>query len=103
MPLIRRAAKQVLAAWTPLTTHAAQSFRHYSESERIYGGLGRTVEREKLEQDPTYKQAPKDMSSILDDSASALFTTEIFRGMAYTIKAFFDPKVTVSLVFRSLQ
>ncbi len=34
--------------------------------------------------------------AVLDDSANALFVTEIFRGMAYTLKAFFDPKVTVS-------
>lgn len=33
--------------------------------------------------------------SVLDYSANALFITEIFRGMAYTLKAFFDPKVTV--------
>jgi hypothetical protein len=30
---------------------------------------------------------------VLDDSANALFMTEIVRGMAYTIKAYFDPKV----------
>lgn len=35
-------------------------------------------------------------AAVLDDSANALFMTEIVRGMAYTIKAFFDPKVTVS-------
>jgi hypothetical protein len=35
-------------------------------------------------------------SAVLDDSASSLFVTEVFRGMAYTLKAFFDPKVTVS-------
>jgi hypothetical protein len=35
-------------------------------------------------------------SAVLDDSANALFMTEIVRGMAYTIKAYFDPKVTVS-------
>jgi len=34
--------------------------------------------------------------AVLDDSANALFMTEIVRGMAYTIKAFFEPKVTVS-------
>jgi formate hydrogenlyase subunit 6/NADH:ubiquinone oxidoreductase subunit I len=35
-------------------------------------------------------------TAVLDDSANALFVTEIIRGMAYTIKAFFEPKVTVS-------
>lgn len=70
-----------------------------TESQRIYGGLGKAIAREKLTLDPTYKQEPKDFSSILDDSASGLFVTEVFRGMAYTIKAFFDPKVTVRAVF----
>jgi hypothetical protein len=36
------------------------------------------------------------VSTVLDDSANALFVTEIVRGMAYTLKAYFDPKVTVS-------
>jgi hypothetical protein len=36
------------------------------------------------------------LPAVLDDSANALFMTEIFRGMAYTIKAYFEPKVTVS-------
>jgi hypothetical protein len=35
--------------------------------------------------------------AVLDDSANALFVTEIVRGMAYTLKAYFDPKVTVSV------
>jgi hypothetical protein len=41
---------------------------------------------------------PQCAAAVLDDSANALFMTEIVRGMAYTIKAFFDPKVTVSSV-----
>ncbi len=36
--------------------------------------------------------------AVLDDSASVLFMTEIMRGMAYTLGAFFDKKVTVRLV-----
>ena len=32
---------------------------------------------------------------MLDESANTLFMTEIFRGLSITLKAFFDPKVTV--------
>lgn len=41
------------------------------------------------------RPAPRAQPAVLDDSANALFVTEIFRGMALTLKAFFDPKVTV--------
>jgi hypothetical protein len=36
------------------------------------------------------------VTAVLDYSSNALFLGEIFRGMAYTLKAFFEPKVTVS-------
>jgi hypothetical protein len=36
------------------------------------------------------------LAAVLDDSASVLFMTEIMRGMAYTLGAFFDKKVTAS-------
>lgn len=41
---------------------------------------------------PASRAAP----AVLDDSASSLFLGEIYRGMALTLKAYFDPKVTVS-------
>lgn len=44
---------------------------------------------------PTLPSRPPARPPVLDDSANALFVTEIFRGMALTLKAFFDPKVTV--------
>jgi hypothetical protein len=34
--------------------------------------------------------------AVLDDSASMLLLTEVWRGMSYTLGAFFDKKVTVS-------
>lgn len=34
--------------------------------------------------------------AVLDESAQTLFLTEMFRGLGYTLKSFFDPKVTVS-------
>ena len=51
----------------------------------------------KREPAPTRQpRPPRPRPAVLDDSANALFVTEIFRGMALTLKAFFDPKVTVS-------
>jgi hypothetical protein len=35
--------------------------------------------------------------AVLDESAQTLFLTELFRGLNYTLKSFFDPKVTVGL------
>lgn len=36
------------------------------------------------------------LPTALDDSAQVLFLTEVWRGMMYTLGAFFDKKVTVS-------
>ena len=33
--------------------------------------------------------------AVLDESAQTLFLTEMWRGLSYTLKSFFDPKVTV--------
>ena len=41
------------------------------------------------------------MTAVLDESAQTLFLTELFRGLNYTLKSFFDPKVTVSLLTTS--
>jgi len=54
---------------------------------------------DKLIDDPTFRKAPRGVSAVLDDSASTLFVTEVFRGMAYTLKAFFDPKLTINYPF----
>jgi hypothetical protein len=43
------------------------------------------------------------LPAVLDDSANALFVTEIVRGMAYTLKAYFEPKVTVSAKLQQQQ
>ena len=48
--------------------------------------------------DPTQREVPKDMASVLDESAQTLFLTEMMRGLNLTLKAFFDEKVTVSLL-----
>lgn len=41
------------------------------------------------------REAPKDLSGVLDESAQTLFLTELWRGLGLTLKVFFEPKVTV--------
>ncbi|KAH7287584.1 hypothetical protein KP509_32G063500 [Ceratopteris richardii] len=41
----------------------------------------------------------KDWSSVLDKSMSTLFLTELTRGMALTLKYFFDKKLTINYPF----
>jgi len=47
--------------------------------------------------DPAQREVPKDLASVLDESAQTLFLTEMMRGLNLTLKAFFDEKVTVSI------
>lgn len=35
------------------------------------------------------------MAGVLDESANTLFLTELWRGLALTMKVFFEPPVTV--------
>ena len=49
--------------------------------------------------DPAQREVPKDLASVLDESAQTLFLTEMMRGLNLTLKAFFDKKVTVSLLY----
>eukprot|EP00775_Hariotina_reticulata_P011079 gene11079-11235_t len=71
----------------------------YSSADKYNFKFGTNSERDKKERDPTFRKQPQDLAAILDDSANALFMTEIFRGMAYTIKAYFEPKVTLNYPF----
>ncbi|KAF8073190.1 NADH dehydrogenase [ubiquinone] iron-sulfur protein 8-B [Scenedesmus sp. PABB004] len=71
----------------------------YTSGEKYHFTFGTNAERDKKERDPTFRKQPKDVAAILDDSANALFVTEIVRGMAYTIKAYFEPKVTLNYPF----
>eukprot|EP00798_Chlamydomonas_sp_ICE-L_P023794 gene23794-9356_t len=52
-----------------------------------------------FESDPTFKKTPKNLTEVMDDSAHMLFLTEIYRGMMYTLGAFFDKKVTIMYPF----
>jgi NADH-quinone oxidoreductase chain I len=45
------------------------------------------------------KQAPKDFASVLDESAQTLFLSDLVRGLALTLKVFFEPKVTLNYPF----
>ncbi|KAI8105868.1 hypothetical protein M9434_000447 [Picochlorum sp. BPE23] len=45
------------------------------------------------------RQPPKDFAGVLDESAQTLFLTELMRGLAMTLKVFFEPKVTINYPF----
>lgn len=45
------------------------------------------------------RRPPQDMAGVLDESAQTLFLTELLRGMALTLKVFFEPKVTINYPF----
>lgn len=104
MPLIRRAASTLLNSWAPASNAMLQLSRQMGTERRPgLSGAWKQMDREKAaedwDNDPTYKKAPKNMAEVLDDSASVLFLTDIMRGMAYTLGAFFDKKVTIMYPF----
>ncbi|KDD74563.1 hypothetical protein H632_c1223p0 [Helicosporidium sp. ATCC 50920] len=43
--------------------------------------------------------APKDLAGVLDEGSQTLFLTELMRGLALTLKVFFEPKVTINYPF----
>jgi len=45
------------------------------------------------------KEMPKDLATVLDENAQTLFITELFRGMSYVLKVFFEPKATINYPF----
>lgn len=51
----------------------------------------------------TQRAPPKDWAGVLDESAQTLFLTEMWRGLGYTLKSFFDPKVTINYPFEKGQ
>lgn len=53
----------------------------------------------KAEFQTSQKQPPKDFASVLDESAQTLFLTDLVRGLALTLKVFFEPKVTLNYPF----
>ncbi|KAK9834419.1 hypothetical protein WJX74_001367 [Apatococcus lobatus] len=54
--------------------------------------------------DEVYQRPPpKDLAGVLDDSSQTLFLTEMWRGLALTMKVFFEPKVTINYPFEKGQ
>ena len=53
----------------------------------------------KTEFQTSQKQPPKDFASVLDESAQSLFLADLVRGLALTLKVFFEPKVTLNYPF----
>lgn len=51
----------------------------------------------------TQRGVPKDWAGVLDESSQILFLTEMWRGLGYTLKSFFDPKVTINYPFEKGQ
>jgi len=45
------------------------------------------------------KEMPKDLASVIDENAQTLFITELFRGLSYVLKVFFEPKATINYPF----
>ncbi|MEW5312794.1 MAG: hypothetical protein WDW38_004402 [Sanguina aurantia] len=105
MPLIKQAARMLLSSWTaPACLATTETVRHMGTERRpgqsgAWRGYEREQQNKEWENDPTFKQVPKTMSAALDDSAQVLFLTEVWRGMMYTLGAFFDKKVTIMYPF----
>ncbi|KAG2453763.1 hypothetical protein HYH02_001974 [Chlamydomonas schloesseri] len=111
MPLLRRAAQSLLTSWAPVATNcgAMGELVRCMGTERRPGesGAWKQIERQRYasdwENDPTFKRTPKNLAEVLDDSASMLLLTDVWRGMAYTLGAFFDKKVTIMYPFEKGQ
>lgn len=48
---------------------------------------------------PSDREVPRDFAGVLDENATTLFLTDIWRGLSLTLKTFFDPKVTINYPF----
>jgi len=62
-----------------------------ARSSQIYNRPNRGVNSQ--------KEDPKDLASVLDENAQTLFITELFRGLSYVLKTFFEPKATINYPF----
>ncbi|PNG99877.1 NADH dehydrogenase [ubiquinone] iron-sulfur protein 8-B, mitochondrial, partial [Tetrabaena socialis] len=108
MPLVRRAAS-LLTTWAAPSCGAMTEFVRSMGTERRPGesGAWKQIERQRYasdwENDPTFKRTPKNLAEVLDDSAHMLLLTDVWRGMAYTLGAFFDKKVTIMYPFEKGQ
>nr|7ARC_I Chain I, TYKY [Polytomella sp. Pringsheim 198.80]7ARD_I Chain I, TYKY [Polytomella sp. Pringsheim 198.80] len=105
MSLINRAAQRLLSMPSVSSMGGLTQFTRSMGTERRPGqsGAWKQVDKQRYssewEQDPTFKQVPKNVSEVLDDSVSVLFLTDIVRGMMYSASGFFDDKVTILYPF----
>ncbi|KAK2078656.1 hypothetical protein QBZ16_003496 [Prototheca wickerhamii] len=63
------------------------------------GGIGGTHGLSPKEFATSQREAPRDLTGVLDESSQTLFLTELWRGLAMTLKVFFEPKVTINYPF----
>lgn len=109
MPLIRHSAQKLATLWAAPASQALNEFVRHMGSERRPGesGAWKQIERQRFssdwENDPTFKRTPKNLAEVLDDSAHMMLLTEVWRGFAYTLGAFFDKKVTILYPFEKGQ
>lgn len=80
-----------------ITCNACQHTSHSHEAEGLLqaAGLHASGEEDALFSAATRMCACR-ARAVLDDSAHMMLLTEVWRGFAYTLGAFFDKKVTVS-------
>ena len=64
-----------------------------SIEQSVYTQQPAMSEREFL---TSQREPPKDLAGVLDESAQTLFLTELWRGLALTMKVFWEPKVTIN-------
>ncbi|KAL6766583.1 NUO8 [Auxenochlorella protothecoides x Auxenochlorella symbiontica] len=62
-------------------------------------GIGGTAGLSSKEFATSQREAPRDLAGVLDESSQTLFLTELWRGLAMTLKVFFEPKVTINYPF----
>lgn len=100
---VRTATGKLFTAWVSCSSRAASALSEQlrgMSTDRRYGQRGLLKPMpENWEKDPTMKKPAKDLASALDDAAGVLLYTDVWRGMAITLKAFFDDKVTLNYPF----
>lgn len=66
---------------------------------QLWTGIGGTAGLSSKEFATSQREAPRDLAGVLDESSQTLFLTELWRGLAMTLKVFFEPKVTINYPF----
>ncbi|KAL4443772.1 hypothetical protein ABPG75_011509 [Micractinium tetrahymenae] len=74
--------------------------QHANAFPGLHEGLQRSgADMSEQEYATSQREAPKDLAGVLDESANTLFLTELWRGLALTLKIFFEPPVTINYPF----